>query len=146
VAVIEVVAVITVDPKLPPTRTAPVTSTITVKKGLKEVVMEVGGGGFGCGDCGSPYYYSGFIVPVLKKAVSYRAVFTGFGYGPCNRTVTWAAPKGDGGGCNFPITYHPFTLAGTKTDLWALWMGHSGDPLGWDAGGGRCVVTISLAP
>ena len=39
-AVVEVVAVITVDPKLPPTRTDPVTSTLTIKKGLKTVTVE----------------------------------------------------------------------------------------------------------
>jgi len=48
--------------------------------------------------------------------------------------------KGDGGGCNFPITYHPFS-AGEAASAWAVWIGFGG-PIGE----GNCDVTITLAP
>ena len=140
VAVVEVVAVITVDPKLPPTRTDPVTSTLNVKKGLRQIVMEVSGGVFGCTDpkaCGVSAY-TAFIVPRLAKATSYRAVLSGYAYPGCNRSVTWNSVKGDGGDCNFPVTYHPHSSAGA-TKLWAVWIGFGG-PFS-----GKCVVTITLA-
>ena len=38
----------------------------------------------------------------LASATSYTAVPSGYSYPSCNRSVTWSAPKGDGGGCNFP--------------------------------------------
>ena len=140
VAVVEVVAVITVDPKLPPTRTDPVTSTLNVKKGLRQIVMEVSGGVFGCTDpkaCGVSEY-TAFIVPRLTKATSYTAVLSGYAYPSCNRSVTWNSVKGDGGGCNFPVTYHPHSSAGA-TNLWAVWIGFGG-PFS-----GKCVVTITLS-
>lgn len=140
VAVVEVVAVITVDPKLPPTRTDPVTSTLNVKKGLRQIVMEVSGGVFGCTDpkaCGVSEY-TAFIVPRLAKATSYRAVLSGYAYPGCNRSVTWNSVKGDGGDCNFPVTYHPHSSAGA-TNLWAVWIGFGG-PFS-----GKCVVTITLS-
>lgn len=140
VAVVEVVAVIAVDPKLPPTRTDPVTSTLNVKKGLRQIVMEVSGGVFGCTDpkaCGVSAY-TAFIVPRLAKATSYRAVLSGYAYPGCNRSVTWNSVKGDGGDCNFPVTYYPHSSAGA-TKLWAVWIGFGG-PFS-----GKCVVTITLA-
>ena len=141
VAVVEVVAVVTVDPALPPTRTDPVTSTLRVKKGLRQIVMEVSGGVFGCTDpkaCGVSEY-TAFIVPRLAKATSYSAVLSGYAFAGCNRTVTWNSVKGDGGGCNFPVTYHPHSSAGA-TQLWAVWIGFGG------AFSGKCIVTITLAP
>ena len=141
VAVIEVVAVITTDPALPPTRTDPVIATLSVKKGLRKIVMEVNGGVFGCTDpkaCGVSEY-TAFIVPRLAKATSYQAVLSGFSFLSCNRSVTWNSVKGDGGGCNFPVTYHPHSSAGA-TNLWAVWINFGG-PIS-----GKCVVTITLAP
>ena len=120
---------------------APVSTTLNVKKGLKTITMEVSGGVFGCTDplaCGVTEY-TAFIVPRLPKAVSYSAVLSGFGYGPCNRTVTWNSTKADGGGCNFPVTYFPHSSAGA-TNAWAVWIGFGG-PMS-----GKCVVTITLAP
>jgi hypothetical protein len=117
-----------------------VSSTLNVKKGLLTITMEVSGGTFGCNDpkaCGVSEY-TAFIVPRLPKAVSYSAVLSGFGYGPCNRTVTWNSTKGDGGGCNFPVTYFPHSSAGA-TNAWAVWIGFGG------AISGNCVVTITLA-
>ena len=58
---------------------------------------------------------------------------------PASATVTWTSPKGDGGGCNFPVTYHPHTSMG-PTNQWAVWLGFGG-PFS-----GKCVVTITLAP
>ena len=140
VAVIEVVAVITTDPALPPTRTDAVTATLSVKKGLRTIVMEVNGGVFGCTDpkaCGVSEY-TAFIVPRLAKATSYQAVLSGYSFASCNRSVTWNSVKGDGGGCSFPVTYHPHSSAGA-TNLWAVWIGFGG-PIS-----GKCVVTITLA-
>ena len=140
-AVIEVIGIVTRDPALPPFRTDPVTSTVSVKKGLKQIVMEVGGGVFSCYDtkaCGVTEY-TAFIVPRLASAQSYTAVLSGYAYPSCNRSVTWSTTKGDGGGCNFPVSYHPHTSAGA-TNLWAVWIGFGG-PFS-----GKCVVTITLKP
>lgn len=140
-AVVEVVGIVTRDPALPPFRTDPVTSTVSVKKGLKQIVMEVNGGVFSCYDpqaCGVSEY-TAFIVPRLASATSYTAVLSGYAYPSCNRSVTWNSPKGDGGGCNFPVSYHPHTSAGA-TNLWAVWIGFGG-PIS-----GKCVVTITLKP
>ena len=52
--------------------------------------------------------------------------------------MTWNSVKGDGGGCNFPVTYHPHSSAGA-TNLWAVWIGFGG-PFS-----GKCVVTITLS-
>ena len=123
--------------------TDPASTTLNVKKGLKEITMEVSGGIFACSDplaCGVSAY-TAYIVPRLPKAVSYKATLSGFAYPGCNRTVTWNSPKGDGGDCNFPVSYHPHTSAGA-TNLWAVWIGFGG-PL---VGGEKCVVTITLAP
>lgn len=120
---------------------APVSTTLNVKKGLKTITMEVSGGVFGCTDpkaCGVSEY-TAFIVPRLPKAISYTAVLSGYAYPSCNRTVTWNAVKGDGGGCNFPVTYFPHSSAGA-TNAWAVWIGFGG------AISGKCVVTITLAP
>ena len=140
VAVIEVVAVVTTDPALPPTRTDPVTATLRVKKGLRQIVMQVNGGVFGCNDpkaCGVGEY-TAFIVPRLAKATGYQAVLSGYSFPSCNRSVSWNSVKGDGGGCAFPVTYHPHSSAGA-TNLWAVWIGFGG-PIS-----GKCVVTITLA-
>ncbi|MEO8807052.1 MAG: hypothetical protein ABI433_13310 [Burkholderiaceae bacterium] len=118
-----------------------VSTTLNVKKGLKTITMEVSGGVFGCTDplaCGVSEY-TAFIVPRLAKAVSYSAVLSGYAYPSCNRTVTWNSVKGDGGGCNFPVTYFPHSSAGA-TNAWAVWIGFGG-PIS-----GKCVVTITLAP
>ena len=123
--------------------TDPVQTTLNVKKGLKTITMEVSGGIFGCNDpkaCGVSEY-TAYIVPKLSKAVSYTAVLSGFAYPSCNRSVTWNSPKGDGGGCSFPVTYHPHTSLGA-TEQWAVWVGFGGA----FAGGEKCVVTITLAP
>jgi len=85
-------------------------------------------------------YYGAYLVPVMAQAVLYTAAFSGFGYGPCNRTESWTTVVGDGGGCNFPVTYHPHSSKG-PTDTWAVWLGFSDT---WDPAGGKCVVTITL--
>lgn len=124
--------------------TDPVALPLTVKKGLRTITFEAQGGAFACTDtraCGVGFY-GAYLVPVMAKATNYTAVFTGFGYGPCNRSVSWTAPKGDGGGCNFPISYHPHNSQG-PTNTWAVWLGFSDT---WNPGGGKCTVTITLAP
>ena len=125
--------------------TDPVSAILTVKKGVKTLTFEASAGNFACTDpkvCGVDAY-SAFIVPVVQNAQYYTAVLSGFGYPACNRSVTWSAPVGDGGDCNFPVSYHPHTSAG-KTNLWAVWIG-----FGFGAapsGGEKCVVTITLNP
>ncbi len=119
----------------------PVTRGTQVKKGLKEITMEVSGGVFGCTDpkaCGVGSY-TAFIVPRLSNADEYRAVLNGFSYATCNRSVTWKTPLGDGGGCSFPVTYFPHSSAGA-TNSWAVWIGFGG-PIS-----GTCIVTIKLKP
>ena len=121
--------------------TEAVRTTLKVKRGLRQIVMEVSGGVFGCNDpraCGVSEY-TAFIVPRLAKATQYSAVLSGYAYPSCNRTVVWASTKGDGGGCNFPVTYHPHTSQGA-TNQWAVWIGFGGEF------SGKCVVTITLAP
>ena len=118
-----------------------VTANLKVKKGMTKVVMEASGGSFGCTDpkaCGVSEY-GAFIVPRLTKATQYQAVLTGFAYPGCNRTVTWNSVKGDGGDCNFPVTYHPHNSMG-PTNFWAVWTSFGGAPEG------KCIVTITLAP
>ena len=119
----------------------PVSSTLNVKKGLRTITMEVSGGVFGCTDplaCGVSAY-TAFVVPRLPKAVSYTAVLSGYAYAGCNRSVTWNSVVGDGGDCNFPVTYFPHSSAGA-TNAWAVWIGFGG------AFSGKCIVTITLAP
>lgn len=120
----------------------PVTIVLHVKKGLKQIVMEVSGGVFACTDpkaCGVSAY-TAFLVPNLPKATNYSALLSGYDFPSCNRTATWQnKPVEDGGGCAFPVTYHPHSSAGA-TNLWAVWIGFGG-PFS-----GRCVVTIDLAP
>ena len=121
--------------------TDPVSITFDVKKGLTTITFEAGGGVFGCTDplaCGVNEY-TAFIVPRYAKAVLYQAVLSGYSYGPCNRTVTWTSVLGDGGGCNFPVSYFPHSSAGA-TDSWAVWIGFGG-PIS-----GKCVVTVTLKP
>lgn len=121
----------------------PVNCTLNVKKGLRTITMEVSGGIFGCTDplaCGVGAY-TAYIVPRMPKAISYTAVLSGFAYPSCNRSVTWNSVKGDGGGCNFPVTYHPHTSAGA-TNQWAVWIGFGGAFAGTE----KCIVTITLAP
>ncbi len=121
--------------------TEPISTNLNVKKGLKTITMEVSGGVFGCTDpkaCGVSEY-TAFVVPRLAKAVSYTAVLSGYAYPSCNRSVTWISVQGDGGGCNFPVTYYPHSSAGA-TNAWAVWIGFGG------AFSGKCVVTITLAP
>ncbi len=122
----------------------PVTLPLKVRKGVTTITFEASGGSFACTDtlaCGVSHY-GAYLVPVLSKAIRYTAVFTNFGYGPCNHTVTWTAPKPDGGGCNFPVSYHPHSSHG-PTNTWAVWLGFSDT---WDPGSGKCTVTITLAP
>ena len=119
----------------------PVTGHLNVKKGLRQVVMEASGGSFSCTDpkaCGV-LEYGAFIVPRLANATLYSAVLTGFGYPACNRSLVWTSPKGDGGDCDFPISYHPHNSVG-PTNFWAIWTSFGGAP------DGKCVVTITLAP
>lgn len=120
-----------------------VSTTLNVKKGLKTITMEVSEGVFACTDpkaCGVTEY-TAFIVPRFEKAISYTAVLSGFAYPSCNRSVTWNSVKGDGGGCDFPVSYHPHTSAGA-TSQWAVWTGFGGAP----GSGDKCMVTITLAP
>jgi len=121
--------------------TEPVSLTFNVKKGLKTVTFEAQGGVYGCTDplaCGVSEY-TAFLVPRLPKATLYKAVLSGYAYPGCNRTVTWNSVKGDGGDCNFPVTYYPHSSAGA-TNTWAVWIGFGG-PMS-----GKCVVTVTLAP
>ncbi len=121
----------------------PVTRSTQVKKGLKQIVMEVSGGVFGCTDplaCGVTEY-TAFIVPRFSKASGYSAVLSGYAYAGCNRSVSWSNTRlvGDGGGCSFPVSNHPHTSAGA-TNAFAVWIGFGG-PIS-----GKCVVTITLNP
>lgn len=119
-------------------RPLPLTRALRVKKGTREITMVAPGGVFPCGSGCGVSDYTAFIVPRLPNALGYTAVFSGFGYGPCNRTVSWIGPVADGGGCNFPITYHPFQ-SGDAASFWAVWIGFGG-PLSE----GTCTVTITL--
>lgn len=119
-------------------RPLPLTRALRVKKGTREITMVAPGGVFPCGTGCGVSDYSAYIVPRIANAIGYRAVFTGFGYGPCNRSVSWVSEKPDGGGCNFPITYHPFQ-AREAASFWAVWIGFGG-PIGE----GTCTVTITL--
>jgi hypothetical protein len=119
--------------------TDPVSVSFNVKKGLKTVTFEASGGVFGCTDplaCGVTEY-TAFLVPRFPNAVLYQAVLSGYAYPGCNRTVTWNSVKGDGGDCNFPVTYYPHSSAGA-TNTWAVWIGFGG-PMS-----GKCVVTVTL--
>jgi hypothetical protein len=121
--------------------TNPVDAILDVKKGQRTINFRAPGGVFACGPTCGVTDYTAFIVPRMAKATNYTAVFSEFGYGPCNRTVSWTTEKGDGGGCNFPISYHPFSAREAAT-AWAVWIGFGG-PL---TGPGHCDVTITLAP
>jgi hypothetical protein len=119
----------------------PVTGSTNVKKGLRQMVFEASGGVFACTDpkaCGVSEY-TAFIVPVIPKATLYSAVLSGFAFATCNRSTSWTGVEADGGGCVFPITYHPHSSAG-PTNAWAVWIGFGG------AISGKCVVTITIAP
>lgn len=118
--------------------TDPVTATFNVKKGTREITFDAPGGVFVCGPTCGVSDYTAYIVPRIPGALGYRAVFSGFGYGPCNRSVSWNSQIPDGGGCSFPITYHPFA-AGEAASAWAVWIGFGG-PIGE----GKCTVTITL--
>ena len=121
--------------------TDPVSTTFNVKKGLTQITFLASGGTFACTDpkaCGV-LEYTAFIVPRFAKAVLYQAVLSGYSYASCNRMVTWTSPLGDGGGCNFPVSYFPHSSAGA-TDAWAVWIGFGG------AISGKCEVTVTLAP
>lgn len=128
-----------------PARTVPsqpATLSVRTRAGLRTITFEAQAGIFACTDpraCGVSAY-TAYIVPRMAKAVEYRAVFSGFGFNGCNRTLVWTGPKGDGGGCSFPITYHPHNSAG-PTNLWAVWIGFGGG-----LPEGKCVVTITLRP
>lgn len=106
--------------------TNPVSVRLNVKSDVEAITLRPPGGAFACRDpqaCGVSYY-GAYIVPVLDRAISYTARFSGFGYGPCNRSISWTRPVGDGGGCSFPITYHPHNSRG-PTNFWAVWLGFS---------------------
>ena len=121
--------------------TDPVSVAVDVRKGQTTVTFEAKGGTFGCIDplaCGVDEY-TAFLVPRLPGAVLYKAVLSGFAYPTCNRTVRWSSPVGDGGDCDFPVTYYPHSSAG-ETNTWAVWIGFGG------AISGKCVVTVTLAP
>ena len=118
--------------------TDPIAGTFGVKKGLRTLTFEAGGGVFACGPTCGVEDYTAFIVPKIPKALSYTAVLSGYGYASCNRSVTWNSTKADGGGCNFPVTYHPFA-AGEAAAAWAVWIGFGG-PFS-----GKCVVTVTLS-
>lgn len=133
--------------KIPATATAagrtvitkPVAATYAVSKGTRTLSFECGGGVFPCdAGCGVSEY-TAYIVPKIKNALSYSATFSGFGYGPCNRTVTWISEVGDGGGCNFPVTHHPRST-GAAGPAWAVWIGFGG-PFPSE---GKVVATITL--
>jgi hypothetical protein len=136
-ATITVQAVVSV-PGQPDSRPLPITVALRVRKGVRTLTMIAPGGVFACGPTCGVTDYSAYIVPRIPGATSYRAVLSGFGYGPCNRSVTWNSEKGDGGGCNFPITYHPFS-AREAAQAWAVWIGFGGA-----IGEGTCTVTITL--
>jgi len=136
-ALITVQAVVSV-PGQPDFTPLPKTVALRVKKGVKTITMVAPGGVFACGQGCGVTDYTAYIVPRIPGATSYTAVFSGFGYGPCNRTVTWNSERGDGGGCNFPITYHPFS-AREAAQAWAVWIGFGGP-----VGEGTCTVTITL--
>lgn len=126
-----------------PFKTAPAQVSLAVKKGI-ELVMEASAGTFACTDplaCGVSEY-TAYIVPRQPKAVLYKAVLSGFAYAGCNRSVSWSGVVGDGGDCNFPITYHPHSSKGATT-AWAVWIGFGAGPI---LAGYKCVVTITLAP
>jgi hypothetical protein len=116
----------------------PVSATFKVKKGTRTVTFECGGGVFPCdAGCGVSEY-TAFIVPRIAGALSYSGTFSGFSYPSCNRSLTWNSEVGDGGGCSFPVTYHPRS-AGTAAPAWAVWIGFGG-PLTE----GKFVATITL--
>ncbi len=119
-------------------RPLPLTRSLRVRKGTREITMVAPGGVFPCGPTCGVTDYTAFIVPRIPGALGYRAVFSGFGYGPCNRSVSWISEVGDGGGCNFPISYHPFS-AREAASFWAVWIGFGG-PISE----GTCTVTITL--
>ena len=118
----------------------PVSTTLNVKKGVKTITLTPPCGVFACGPLCGVTDYTAYIVPRIPGALSYTAVFSGFGYGPCNRSVTWNSERGDGGGCSFPISYHPFS-AREAARAWAVWIGFGGPPPTAPA---KCVVTITL--
>lgn len=121
----------------------PMTVATQVKRGLRQITFVASGGVFGCTDpraCGVSAY-TAYIVPRYSKATGYLAVFSGFGYPSCNRAVSWNGPVRDGGGCSFPISYHPHNSSG-PTGAWAVWIGFGG-PLPAD---GICTITVTLAP
>lgn len=120
-------------------RTKAVVVPLRVKKGTRTITFTCGGGVFPCGPTCGVNDYSAFIVPKIAGAIGYSATFSGFGYGPCNRTVSWTGPVADGGGCSFPITHHPFTQ-GPAAKAWAVWIGFGG-PI---EGSGKLVATITL--
>ena len=119
-------------------RPLPLTRALRVKKGTREITMVAPGGVFPCGPTCGVTDYTAYIVPRIPGALGYTAVFSGFGYGPCNRSVSWISEVGDGGGCSFPISYHPFA-AREAASFWAVWIGFGG-PIGE----GTCTVTITL--
>ncbi len=125
-------------------QTDPFTATYDIKKNLISFTYEAHGGSYACTDplaCGVSHY-GAYLVPVMAKAVLYTAVFSGFAFAGCNRSQSWTGVKGDGGGCNFPVTYHPHSSAG-PTNTWAVWLGFSDT---WNPAGGKCMVTITLRP
>jgi hypothetical protein len=136
-ATITVQAVVSV-PGQPDFRPLPITVALRVRKGVRTITLNAPGGVFACGPTCGVTDYSAYIVPRIPGATGYRAVLSGFGYGPCNRSVSWTSEKGDGGGCNFPITYHPFA-AREAAKAWAVWIGFGGA-----IGEGTCTVTITL--
>jgi hypothetical protein len=118
----------------------PVTRSTNVRKGLRQVVFEASGGVFGCTDplaCGVSEY-TAFVVPRFAKATQYSATLSGYAFAGCNRTVTWNSVVGDGGGCNFPVTYFPHSSV-QPTNSWAVWIGFGG------ALSGKCMVTVTLS-
>jgi hypothetical protein len=127
-------------PGQPTVPVLPVTAGTKVKKGLRQIVFPASGGVFGCTDpkaCGVSEY-TAFVVPRYAKAVLYSATLSGYAFPGCNRTVSWTGVVGDGGGCNFPITYFPHSSV-QPTDSWAVWIGFGG-PIS-----GKCVVTVTVS-
>ena len=117
----------------------PVSATFKVKKGTRTLTFECAAGVFPCDlGCGVSDY-TAFIVPRIAGALKYEGVFSEFGYGPCNRPISWNSEVGDGGGCSFPVTYHPRSQ-GDKAPAWAVWIGF-GYPF---TGPGKFVATITL--